>query len=119
MTEPAGTFAAHEVLSGDRWRLILRGELDLASAPLLEARLGEAERSGVTHVELDLSDLEFIDSTGLTVLIRAHQAAELNGHTFSLRGQSPQVRKLFVLTGTLDRFTFVDGPRQPRSSSEA
>ena len=110
MTEQRPAFTAHRVADGDRCRLVLRGELDLASAPLLEAALREAEHGGVRHVELDLNDLEFIDSTGLHLLIRASQAAESNGHTFALRGRNPRVQRLFELTGTGDRFTFVDGP---------
>jgi anti-anti-sigma factor len=109
MLDRQPAFAAHQTLSGDRCRLMLRGELDLASAPLLEAGLREAERAGAKRLELDLSDLEFIDSTGLTVLIQANHAAELNGHTLSLCGLQPQVQRLFELTGTLDRFTFIDG----------
>lgn len=115
MTEQRPAFAADQVPDGDRCRLVLRGELDLASAPLLEAALREAEHSGVRHVELDLSDLEFIDSTGLRLLISASQAAESNGHTFALRGRNPRVQRLFELTGTGDRFEFVDGPPQERS----
>ncbi len=119
MAEQQRAFATRSELDEDRCRLVLQGELDLASAPLLEAELREAEHSGVTHVELDLSGLDFIDSTGLNLIIRAHQAAQSNGHTFSLRGQNPQAQRLFELTGTLDHFTFVGQTPQPHSNTEA
>lgn len=101
-------FGIEQAWEGDRCRLVLRGELDLATAPILEAELRDVQACGVTQLMLDLSDLQFMDSTGLAILIREHQAADLNGHTISLRGQTPQVHRLFELTGALGRFTFDD-----------
>jgi anti-sigma B factor antagonist len=80
-------------------RLTLTGELDLAAVPVLEARLEElgAERQ---PVQLDLSELEFIDSTGLHLLVRWVTAAGENGGSVEIRGDlSPPVRKLFELVG--------------------
>ena len=117
MADRRPTFATHQAQDGDRCRLMLRGELDLASAPLLEAELRKVQLSGARHVELDLSGLEFIDSTGLTVLIRANEAAESNGHTLSLSGQNPQVQRLFELTGMVERFTFAGPSERPATPS--
>ena len=50
-------------------------------------------------VELDLSEVTFMDSTGLTALIDAHVAAESNGWSFSVRRTSPAVRRVFDLAG--------------------
>ncbi len=98
-------FAIEHVLNGDRCRLMLHGELDLASAPVLEAELRDVQARGVKQLILDLSDLQFMDSTGLTILVREHQAAEMNGHTISLGGTTPPVHRLFEVAGVLDRFT--------------
>ena len=57
---------------------------------------------------LDLSDLQFMDSTGLGILVREHQAADLNGHTISLGGTTPQIHRLFEVAGVLDRFALDD-----------
>ncbi|MGH2866142.1 MAG: STAS domain-containing protein [Solirubrobacteraceae bacterium] len=87
--------------------LKLRGELDLSTVPELERLLAECEREGPSDVVLDLEQVEFMDSTGLAVIIRAGQAAQANGHQLRLSPGSPQVQRLFKLTGVLDRFTFV------------
>ena len=52
------------------------GELDLASSPTLEEELERVAESGAEVVVVDLRGLEFMDSTGLSVLVRAHQRAE-------------------------------------------
>jgi anti-anti-sigma factor len=61
------------------------GELDLATAPALEAALGRAfERAGAGRVVLDLRELEFIDSSGLRTLLTARRHADETGSKFSL-----------------------------------
>ena len=59
-------------------RLVVSGELDLASAPALEARLNQL-RDARQSVRLDLSKLEFIDSTGIRLLIYATNDARQDG----------------------------------------
>jgi anti-anti-sigma factor len=103
---PPAHFSIDQTLDGERHRLALHGELDLESAPALESKLREALAGGSKHLVLDLSDLQFVDSTGLALFVRAHQAAESNGHELTLTGRTPQVQRLFELTGVLDRFTF-------------
>lgn len=71
-------------------RLVLaaRGEIDLMSSPLLSDAIERARRSGQTLV-LDLSEVSFIDSTGLHVLITMARAAERDGWALEVR---PEVR---------------------------
>jgi anti-sigma B factor antagonist len=88
--------------------LRLRGELDISTVPELERLLAECERDAPSDVVIDLEQVEFMDSTGLAVIIAAGQAAQANGYRLRLRQGSPQVQRLFKLTGVLDRFTFVD-----------
>ncbi|MEA2623887.1 MAG: hypothetical protein QOH61_2797 [Chloroflexota bacterium] len=76
----------------------VRGELDVATAAALE-KLLLRERERGTVVELDLSELGFMDSTGLRVLLRAQQAAERGGWELVLTAASPPVRRLFTLSG--------------------
>jgi anti-anti-sigma factor len=76
----------------------VRGELDVATASSLE-KLLLRERAPGEVLELDLSELGFMDSTGLRVLLRAQQAAERGGWEVVLTGASPPVRRLFVLAG--------------------
>ena len=68
MTQPP-TFEIHESHVDGSLRLSLTGELDLSSTRVLEDRLARL-RALRTPVRLDLSRLEFIDSTGIHLLIR-------------------------------------------------
>ncbi|HZU61977.1 MAG TPA: STAS domain-containing protein [Solirubrobacteraceae bacterium] len=90
-------------------RLSLAGELDRWSAPLLEDRLGRL-RALKTPVRLDLSQLEFIDSTGVRVLVQSVGDARIKRWQFQIeRELAPQVASLFRLMH-LDRFIEGDGP---------
>lgn len=90
--------------------LALSGELDLASGPALEQELEKVSSS--ESVIVDLRDLEFIDSTGLSVLVKAHQRAQETGREFGLVKGSAQVQRLLDLTGLADRITVVDAPEE-------
>jgi len=76
----------------------VRGELDVATAGALEKLLLRRREPGEV-VELDLSELGFMDSTGLRVLLRAQQAAERGGWEVVLTGASVPVQRLFDLSG--------------------
>ncbi len=88
------------------------GELDLASSPALEEELGRVAASGTELVIVDLRELEFMDSTGLSVLVKAHQRAEEQGKRFGLVNGSQQVQRLLSLTGVAERLTLVDAPEE-------
>jgi anti-anti-sigma factor len=78
--------------------ITLIGEVDLATAPDLERRLATAVASGDTVT--DLSGVDFMDSTGLRVLISAHEAAGAAGHRLALIvPPSGPVSKLLSITG--------------------
>jgi len=89
------------------------GELDLASSPALEQELEQGAGSDAELLVVDLRRLEFMDSTGLSVLVRAHQrAAEAERRLVVVKGP-PQVQRLLDLTGVADRLTLVDSPEDP------
>ena len=69
---------------GDAAVVVPTGELDLATAPALEASLARAFEDDCGHVVLDLRELEFIDSSGLRTLLTARRQAEDAGQRFSL-----------------------------------
>ena len=76
--------------------VVLGGELDLATVPLLErAVLPLVERADVHVLEFELADLGFMDSSGLGVLLRAVGA----GKTVRLRNPSAVVRDLVSASG--------------------
>ena len=92
----------------DELVLALRGELDLASAPALQGQLDRARRHGIPRVLVDLTGLEFLDATGLQVLLYAHRRLQEAGHELRLRRGPKAVQKLFALTHTAAVFRFVD-----------
>ncbi len=92
--------------------LFVKGELDLASSPTLEQELERVAGDSPSLVIIDLRELEFMDSTGLSVLIRAHQRAQESGHRLGIVNGSRQVRRLLSLTGVADRLTIVDQPEE-------
>lgn len=100
-----------EVRNADDTAVIsVSGELDLASSPALEEELERVAQSETQVVVVDLRNLEFMDSTGLSVLVRAHQRAEENGRRLGLVNGSQQVLRLLTLTGVADRLTLSDAP---------
>jgi anti-sigma B factor antagonist len=86
--------------------LRVEGEIDLETAPAFDAEIRRIIEAQPERVLIDLAGVEFIDSTGLSALIRADQGATAAGQQLSLRGGSSQVRRLFELTGLLDRLNF-------------
>lgn len=86
------------------------GELDLASSPALEQELERGVASRAAVVIVDLRQLEFMDSTGLSVLVRAHQRATKKGQRFGVVKGPQQVQRLLSLTGVADRLTLADSP---------
>jgi anti-sigma B factor antagonist len=83
----------------DRVVLSLRGELDLASAPLLQTEIQNSEIATAGMLVLDLQELKFIDSTGLRVLLAAHESSRERGQEFAVTRGSPQVQRLLSITG--------------------
>ena len=98
-----------DVHNGQRAVVIeVSGELDLASSPALEQELERCSGSEAEVVIVDLRKLEFMDSTGLSVLVRAHQRATEGGSRFGIVKGPPQVQRLLDLTGVARRLTMAD-----------
>ena len=90
-------FAILERRDGDCSRLLLKGELDIGSVPVLEDRLSGL-RDDAVAVRLDLSKLDFIDSGGLHALIQAMNDASANGWRLQIdRDVAPQAMRVFEL----------------------
>lgn len=80
--------------------MALSGELDMATAPILRENLARVEDSGAVSIMLDLSEVTFIDSSGLKEFLEARSRAQDNGHRLLMSGASPAAQRLFELTGT-------------------
>jgi anti-anti-sigma factor len=92
--------------------IAVTGELDLASSPALREELERASDNGAELVILDLRGLVFMDSTGLSVVVRAHQRAAESGRRFAVVRGGKQVQRLLMLTGVGDRLTVIDDPEE-------
>jgi anti-sigma B factor antagonist len=90
--------------------LELHGELDLAGAPLLSSEIERAELDTSGILVLDLDDLQFIDSTGLRVILAAHESAEERGGEFALTRGSQQVQRLLSIAGVSERLRIIGSP---------
>jgi anti-sigma B factor antagonist len=83
-----------------RVRIRLAGELDVQTAGEVHQRIHELRSTGWDHIDLDLSDLSFMDSTGLHLALKWTRESERDGFRFQVIGASPQVQRLLHLTGT-------------------
>jgi anti-anti-sigma factor len=79
----------------------VRGELDLSTAPELEGPLDQALETDEGSVLIDLTQCEFIDSTGIALIVRAWQRLQNGDHGRSLVlcSQNDQVRRVLEITG--------------------
>jgi anti-sigma B factor antagonist len=78
--------------------LFVRGELDLVTAPVLEGELASVERR-TDPIVVDLSDLSFLDCSGLRAFAGAATRAREKGRRFAITRCRPMVRRVFELTG--------------------
>jgi anti-sigma B factor antagonist len=79
--------------------LIVSGEIDLSTAPRLAGAIAELIDRGHNHLVLDLALVEFLDSTGIGILIGARHRLEDVGGTMSIQTAGPRVRRVLELVG--------------------
>ena len=92
--------------------IALAGELDLSDASRVAEEIIRVEATDARTIVVDLSALEFIDSTGVRIIVEADARSRGNGHRLRLlRGPRP-VRRVFEIAGLNDRLPFVDEPQQ-------
>jgi anti-anti-sigma factor len=77
----------------------LFGELDTASAPVLRDCLVHLVNEGATRLEIDVSDLDFIDSTGLTVVMEQWHRLQAVGGSLFLLSPAPAIQIMLDITG--------------------
>jgi anti-sigma B factor antagonist len=83
----------------------LRGPIDIASAPAIERSLSLTIAKADERVALDLSEADFMDSSGLSMLVRVRDQAHARGVALVLVDPSPAVRQLLELTRVDSLFT--------------
>jgi anti-anti-sigma factor len=90
--------------------LTVQGEIDIATVDSLRARLAGAGDGDLT---VDLRRVGFLDCLGLKLLLEQHEHSTAHGRRIDFVQGPPAVRRVFELTGVLDRLNFVEpGPRR-------
>ena len=94
-------------------RLLLRGDLDLATAREFEHRLEEASRNTRGAITVDLTGLSFLDSRGLRAILGAQELCDERGCRLTVIA-GEQAQRLFELTGLSERLPLADAasPRE-------
>jgi anti-anti-sigma factor len=100
-------FQTRRLSDGHTARLVLSGELDLDSADALEQQVRGIQDTGVREVVIDLSQLDFIDSSGLRAILQIAALEDSRGWRLKLIPGSGDVQRVFELTGTAQRLPFV------------
>ena len=88
---------------GSKLTLALEGRLDTTTAPQLEGELKEA-LDGVTALELDFQQLEYLSSAGLRVLLAAQKVMNRQG-SMVVRHVNETIHEVFEVTGFIDILT--------------
>ncbi|MDO8208850.1 STAS domain-containing protein [Conexibacter sp. CPCC 206217] len=97
-THPSPLFTVASAPDGARWRLRLRGEFDVAGLEAAQRALHGALGERCTGLVVDLSDLTFMDSTGLRFVLCAQRLCSAADRPFAVRQGGPAIRRLFELT---------------------
>lgn len=92
---------------GETTVIRLHGELDLASAPAFNAQFEQARSESPSAVVVDLTELEFMDSTGLRSILMAHEHCDENGRRFAVIPGGRQVARLLEIARVEDHLNFI------------
>jgi anti-sigma B factor antagonist len=85
--------------------LAVKGEIDVYSAPRLRERLVELVSEGHRQIVVDLEGVDFLDSTGLGVLVGGLKRLRTHGGDLSLVCTQPRILKVFEITGLTTVFS--------------
>jgi anti-sigma B factor antagonist len=105
---PIQPFNVRIELDGGEAVLALTGELDLASADMLEREVRELSEVGLDGLVVDLRHVDFVDSTGLRTLISLRNTAKRRGCSLTLVPGPRRVQRIFDLTATRGLFDWRD-----------
>ena len=90
-------------INGEAVTLIVEGRLDTQTAPELEAQL-DAALPGTKELVFDMTNLEYVSSAGLRVILKAQKAMNTQG-SMKLTGVNDSIMEVFDITGFLDILT--------------
>jgi anti-sigma B factor antagonist len=108
-SEPLPTFRVQTHVEPSHTVVTVSGEVDLATAPELRAAAMDAATGGARELIVDLRPVEFIDSSGLHVLVEIHREMVNRGGACTIVRGSSAIHRTFEIAGLDEVFTFIEG----------
>lgn len=99
-SSPHSPLIVETIRSGGRCVIAPSGDLDMSSAEPLEAAVRAAEATDAQQIIIDLSEVTFMDSTGLRMLLQANVRSRADSNRLRLVRGSRRVQRVFELTNT-------------------
>jgi anti-anti-sigma factor len=104
-----GRFAMRSERAGTDERVHLLGEMDLSVIGSVDREMRRAEAGDAARIVLDLSELEFLDASGIRLLLQMDSRSRSNGGRLRItRARAPQVQRVIELTGAAQVLPFLD-----------
>jgi anti-sigma B factor antagonist len=92
---------------GETTKAVVSGDFDMQATFRIEPALeGALDRPGLSALEVDLSRLRFVDSTGIGVLLRVEAEARQRGVALTILPAPAEVQRIFELSGVVDALPF-------------
>jgi anti-anti-sigma factor len=98
-------------------RFLLRGEIDIAAAPKLRADLDAEVAPGGADLVVDCSELTFIDSSGLSVLLAVLRELQESGHALRLARTSNAIARVIQVAGLTETLGLDDPSGSSREAT--
>jgi anti-anti-sigma factor len=92
----------------DEHVVALYGELDLGGVEVVDKEMRRVEQTDAGRIVVDLSALDFMDSSGLRSMLQVFARSRANGDRVVFLRGGPVVQRLFHITGVEDRLPFLD-----------
>jgi anti-anti-sigma factor len=109
----AAPFEIRSEMDASGGRLVLSGELDIATAPEVDEAARAMLSQGVRDLVVDLRGLTFVDSSGLRLLIVLNERATAEGWSLGLLGPPDASLSVFQITGADENLPFIEEPPSP------
>jgi anti-anti-sigma factor len=104
-----GNFELRSERTGGDERINLLGEMDLSVIGSVDREMRRAESGDADRIVLDLGELEFLDASGIRLLLHLSARSKSNGGRLCItRARSRQVQRVIDLTGAADVLPFLD-----------
>ena len=108
MTEPSGGLWVVREAEADRPVLVLHGELDIDTLPIAQDHVSAAEAEAPPVLVLDLGELEYVDSSGVRLVLLAQHVADDAGRRLAVRLGHGSLRRMFDMLGITGRLDVLD-----------